>query len=163
MGQVTVLALRAVIAALLAGSLAVQTVMVPLLASDLNGLDERYAYVRTPLLAVVVLIVLAAQTVLICVWRLVTMARRGTVFSYAAFRYVHIVIGAFVAAALLVFTLGALLAPGRPSRPASCSWSAGSAWRSWASRSSSSSCGCCSPRPWRGSWRPPGCGPSWPR
>ncbi|MGA5624889.1 DUF2975 domain-containing protein [Streptomyces cellulosae] len=117
MGQVTVLALRAVIAALLAGSLAVQTVMVPLLASDLDGLDERYAYVRTPLLAVVVLIVLAAQTVLICVWRLVTMARRGTVFSYAAFRYVHIVIGAFVAAALLVFTLGALLAPGEAGAP----------------------------------------------
>ncbi|CAM5243358.1 hypothetical protein SALBM217S_06463 [Streptomyces griseoloalbus] len=107
----------AVIAVLLAGSLAVQTVMVPLLASDLDGLDEQYAYLRTPLLVIVVLTVLAAQTVLICVWRLVTMARRGTVFSYAAFRYVHIVIGAFVAAALLVFALGALLAPGEAVAP----------------------------------------------
>ncbi len=163
MGHVTVLALRAVIAVLLAGSLAVQTVMVPLLASDLDGLDEQYAYLRTPLLVIVVLTVLAAQTVLICVWRLVTMARRGTVFSYAAFRYVHIVIGAFVAAALLVFALGALLAPGRPSRPASCCWWAGSDWRSGASRWLSSSCGCCWPRPWRGSSRRRGCGPSWPR
>ncbi|MGW5120920.1 DUF2975 domain-containing protein, partial [Streptomyces noursei] len=32
--------------------------------------------------------------------------------SHAAFRYVHLVIGAFVAAALLVFALGAVLAPG---------------------------------------------------
>ncbi|MEU5519912.1 DUF2975 domain-containing protein [Streptomyces sp. NPDC093250] len=117
MGRLTVLALRAVIVMLLAGSLAVQTVMVPLLASDLDGLDAEYGYLRTPLLLVVVLFVMAAQTVLVCVWRLVTMARQGTVFSHAAFRYVHIVIGAFVAAALLVFTLGALLAPGEAVAP----------------------------------------------
>lgn len=117
MGRLTVLALRTVIVALLAGSLGVQTVMVPLLASDLDGLDAEYAHLRTPLLVVVVLTVLAAQTVLVCVWRLVTMARRGTVFSDAAFRYVHVVIGAFVVAALLVFTCGALLAPGEAVAP----------------------------------------------
>ncbi|MBT3162366.1 DUF2975 domain-containing protein [Streptomyces sp. Vc74B-19] len=117
MGQATVLALRAVIVALLTGSVVVQAVMVPLLASDLDGLDAEYSYLRSPLLAIVVLTVLAAQTVLVCVWRLVTMARRGTVFSHAAFRYVHIVIGAFVAAALLVFALGALLAPGEAVAP----------------------------------------------
>ncbi|MET7295063.1 DUF2975 domain-containing protein [Streptomyces griseoloalbus] len=117
MGQLAVLALRAVIVALLTGSLGVQVVMVPLLASDLDGLDADYSYLRAPLLLIVVLVVLAAQTVLVCVWRLVTMMRRGTVFSHAAFRYVHIVIGAFVAAALLVFALGALLAPGEAVAP----------------------------------------------
>ncbi|GAA2529374.1 MULTISPECIES: DUF2975 domain-containing protein [Streptomyces] len=117
MGQLTVLALRAVLVTLLAGSVFVQAVMVPLLASDLEGLDADYAYLRTPLLAVVVLGVVTVQVVLVCVWRLVTMVRRGTVFSHAAFRYVHIVIGAFVAAALLVFTLGVLLAPGEAVAP----------------------------------------------
>ena len=117
MGQLTVLALRAVLGALLAGSVAVQTVMVPLLASDLEGLGPDYAYLRTPFLLVVVLGVVTAQVVLVCVWRLVTMVRRGTVFSHAAFRYVHLVIGAFVAAALLVFTLGVLLAPGEAVAP----------------------------------------------
>ncbi|MER5993284.1 DUF2975 domain-containing protein [Streptomyces viridosporus] len=117
MGQLTVLALRAVLGALLAGSVAVQTVMVPLLASDLEGLDPDYAYLRTPFLLVVVLGVVTAQVVLVCVWRLVTMVRRGTVFSHAAFRYVHLVIGAFVAAALLVFALGVLLAPGEAVAP----------------------------------------------
>ncbi|GAA3191337.1 MULTISPECIES: DUF2975 domain-containing protein [Streptomyces] len=117
MGQLTVLALRAVIVALLAGSLAVQGVMVPLLARDLEGLDAAHSSLRVPILLVVVLVVLAAQTVLVCVWRLVTMVRRGTVFSHAAFRYVHIVIGAFVAAALLVFALGTLLAPGEAVAP----------------------------------------------
>ncbi|MGC2999815.1 DUF2975 domain-containing protein [Streptomyces sp. G35A] len=117
MGQLTVLALRGVMAALLAGSVLVQTVMVPLLASDLGGLDPDHAYLRFPFLLIVVLAVLAAQVVLVCVWRLVTMVRRGTVFSPAAFRYVHIVIGAFVAAALLVFALGVLLAPGEAVAP----------------------------------------------
>ncbi|BFO19403.1 hypothetical protein SHKM778_57910 [Streptomyces sp. KM77-8] len=48
MGRLTVLALRMVIVALLAGSLAVQTVLVPLMASDLEGLDAEYADLRAP-------------------------------------------------------------------------------------------------------------------
>lgn len=39
------------------------------------------------------------------VWRLVTMVRRGTVFSHAAFRYVDRVIGAIVTAALVWFAV----------------------------------------------------------
>ena len=112
MGNLTVLALRAVLVVLLAGSVFVQTVMVPLLAIDLDGLAADYAYLRTPFLVITVLGVVTVQVVLVCVWRLVTMVRRGTVFSHAAFRYVHVVIGAIVAAALLLFALAVVLAPG---------------------------------------------------
>ncbi|MFI6513180.1 DUF2975 domain-containing protein [Streptosporangium sp. NPDC050855] len=117
MGKLAVLALRAVLVALLAGSVFVQAVMVPLLASDMEGFNAEFAYLRTPLLVIIVLGVVTVQVVLVCVWRLVTMVRRGTVFSHAAFRYVHIVIGAIVAAALLVFALAVLLAPGEPVAP----------------------------------------------
>ncbi|MFD7137123.1 DUF2975 domain-containing protein [Streptomyces sp. NPDC059894] len=117
MGKLTVLALRAVLGVLLAGSVFVQAVMVPLLAIDLEGLKADVAYLRTPLLVIVVLGVLALEVVLVCVWRLVTMVRRGTVFSDAAFRYVDIVTGAFVAAALLVFALAVVLAPGEAVAP----------------------------------------------
>jgi hypothetical protein len=117
MGKLAVAALRGVLVVLLAGSLFVQGVMVPLLAIDMNGLKPEYAYLRTPILVILVLGVLAAQVVLVCVWRLVTMVRRGTVFSIGAFRYVHIVIGAFVAAACLVFALGVVLAPGEAVAP----------------------------------------------
>lgn len=41
-----------------------------------------------------------AQVALVCVWRLVTAVRRGTVSSHAAFRYVDVVIGAIVGAAV---------------------------------------------------------------
>jgi hypothetical protein len=115
MGKLTVLALRGVIVALFCGAVFVQTVMVALLAADLDG--EGLADRRVPIVVIVVLGVVTVQTVLVCVWRLVTMVRRGTVFSLAAFRYVHVVIGAFTAAALLVFTLGAVLAPGEEVAP----------------------------------------------
>ena len=57
------------------------------------------------------------QVVLVCVWRLLTMVRRGTVFSHAAFRYVDVVIGAVAAASLLTFGLGVVLAPGEAVAP----------------------------------------------
>ncbi|PZT69201.1 DUF2975 domain-containing protein [Streptomyces sp. SW4] len=117
MGRLTVHALRAVLVVLLAGSVFVQAVMVPLLASDMEGLDEDVAHLRTPVLLLIVLGVVTAQVVLVCVWRLLTMVRRGTVFSPAAFRYVDAVTGAFVAAALLVFTFAVVLAPGEAVAP----------------------------------------------
>ncbi|MEV5438214.1 DUF2975 domain-containing protein [Streptomyces sp. NPDC052682] len=117
MGNLTVLALRAVLVVLLAGSVFVQAVMVPLLAVDMRGLDAEVAHLRTPVLTIIVLGVVTAQVVLVCVWRLVTMVRRGTVFSYGAFRYVNIVIGAMVAAAVLVFALAVVLAPGEAVAP----------------------------------------------
>jgi hypothetical protein len=117
MGKLTVLALRAVLAALLAGSVFVQTVMVALLANDLEDVGTDLEYGPIPILVITVLGIVTAQVVLVCVWRLVTMVRRGTVFSHAAFRYVHVVIGAFVAAAVLVFALGVVLAPGEAVPP----------------------------------------------
>ncbi|MEU1054780.1 DUF2975 domain-containing protein [Streptomyces sp. NPDC005876] len=117
MGKLTVLTLRAVLAVLFAGSVFVQAVMVPLVAADVEGIDPDLAFPRTPFLVILVLGVVTVQVVLVCVWKLVTMVRRGTVFSHAAFRYVHIVIGAVVAAALLLFALAVVLAPGEAVAP----------------------------------------------
>ncbi|MFE9644736.1 DUF2975 domain-containing protein [Streptomyces sp. NPDC006365] len=117
MGKLTVLALRAVLVALLAGSVFVQAVMVPLLGRDLEGVDPDLAYPPAAYLVIIVLGIVTVQVVLVCVWRLVTMVQRGTVFSHAAFRYVDVVTGAIVAAALLVFALGVLLAPGEAVAP----------------------------------------------
>ena len=117
MGTWTVLVLRVVLAMVLAGSLFVQAVMAPLLAIDLNELDPDYAYLRTPLVVIPVLGIVTIQVTLVCVWRLLTMVRRGTVFSQAAFRYVDIVIAAIATASLLTFALGVILAPGEAVPP----------------------------------------------
>jgi hypothetical protein len=114
MGNLAVLALRVVISIALMGSLIVQTVMVPLLWVDL---DDAPAGVRVPVVVIVVLGILAMQVVAVCVWRLLTMVRRGTVFSHAAFRYVDIVIGAVSTGSVLTFALAVTLAPGEAVAP----------------------------------------------
>ncbi|MFG3118961.1 DUF2975 domain-containing protein [Streptomyces sp. NPDC048197] len=111
MGKLTVLALRVVMVALHAGSVCAQAVMVAMLTGAMK--ESFLAGSRTPALVIMCLGVVTVQVVLVSVWRLVTMMQRGTVFSHAAFRYVHRVIGAFVAAALLVLALGAVLASGQ--------------------------------------------------
>jgi len=116
-GRSMVIAVRVVLAATLAGSVFVQAVMVPLMAIDLEESDPDAAHLQVPFGVLVVLIILTVQVTLVCVWRLVTMVRRGTLFSTAAFRYVDVMIGAAAAAALLTFGLGVLLAPGEAVAP----------------------------------------------
>jgi hypothetical protein len=118
MGKLTVLALRIVLALALAGSVFVQAVMVPLLARDLNeDFTPDFAAVSSAVIVIVLLGIVTIQVTMVCVWRLLTMVRRGTVFSHAAFRYVDVVTGAVAAASLLTFGLGVVLAPGESVAP----------------------------------------------
>ena len=114
MGNKTVLALRIVIAMVLAGSLFVQVVMMPLFWADLDGAT---AGVRMSVVAIVVLGIVCVQVTAVCVWKLLTMVRRGTVFSDAAFRFVDVIFFAVVVASLLAFALGVVLAPGEDVAP----------------------------------------------
>ncbi|MCX5602784.1 DUF2975 domain-containing protein [Streptomyces phaeochromogenes] len=115
MGKLTVRALRAVLGVVLAGTVFVQAGMVWVLVSGNDPEDGSLPL--TPLRVITILGMMSAQVALVCVWRLVTMVRRGTVFSHAAFRYVDGVIGAIVAAALLWFTVTAINAPGQRDDP----------------------------------------------
>ena len=118
MGKLTVLALRIVLALVLAGSLFVQAVMVPLLASDLEqDFGSDVADVRAPFIVITLLGIMTIQVTVVCVWRLLTMVRRGTVFSHAAFRYVDVIFGAVTVASLLTFGIGVTLAPGEAVAP----------------------------------------------
>jgi len=114
MGNLVVTALRVVIVLGIVGSVFVQAVMGPLLAIDL---EDAPAGVRWPVVVILLLGVVVAQVVMVCVWRLLTLVRRGTVFSDAAFRYVDVVIGAVAVGAALFFALGVVLAPGEAVAP----------------------------------------------
>lgn len=107
MSRWAVLTLRGVIAVALAGSVAVQVLLAPLLWLDL---DAARAWVRVAVVAIVVLGVVTLQVVGVCVLRLLTMVRRGTVFSLRAFRYVDAVTAAIAAASLLVGALAVVAA-----------------------------------------------------
>src|ERR1700755_2140805 len=106
MGKLTVRALRAVFTVVLAGTVLIQVLMVWTLISGDDPEDGSLPL--TSLRIITILGVITIQVALVCVWRLVTRVRRGTVFSDAAFRYVDIVIGAIVAAALAWFAVTAV-------------------------------------------------------
>ena len=109
MSRLVILALRVVIILTLAGTLFVQVWMVPVIWRDLEGTPD---LLRGALAVVLVLGVLTLQVSTVCVWQLLTMVRRGSVFSDAAFRYVDIIIGAIAAGSILTFVLAVMLAPG---------------------------------------------------
>ena len=75
MGKLTVGALRAVLVVVLAGTVFVQASMVWALATD----PEDGSLPLTPLRVITILGMVSVQVALVCVWRLVTMVRRGTV------------------------------------------------------------------------------------
>lgn len=115
MGTLAVRALRAVLVVVFAGTVFVQAGMVWALVSGSDPEDGSLPL--TSFRVITILGMVSAQVALVCVWRLVTMVRRGTVFSHTAFRYVDGVIGAIVAAALLWFAVTALNAPGQREDP----------------------------------------------
>ncbi|MCX5173535.1 DUF2975 domain-containing protein [Streptomyces antibioticus] len=115
MGKLTVRALCAVLAVVFTGTVFVQALMMWVLVSGHDPEDGSLPL--TALRVVTIVGVGTVQVALVCVWRLVSMVRRGTVFSHAAFRYVDVIIGAIVAAALVWFTVTGLNAPGQRDDP----------------------------------------------
>jgi hypothetical protein len=115
MGKLTVHALRAVLVVVLAGAVLIQALMVWAMVSGSDPEDGSLPL--TALRLVTILGMVTVQVVVVSVWRLVTMVRRGTVFSHAAFRYVDMVIGAIVAAALVWFAVTIINAPGQRDDP----------------------------------------------
>jgi hypothetical protein len=114
MSRLTITTLRTIIAIALAGSLFVQVVMVPLMWIDL---DEAPGAVRVPFVIIAVLGIGTLQVCAVCIWRLLTLVRRESVFSEVAFRYVDVMIGAIIAAAILTFALAVVLVPGEEVPP----------------------------------------------
>lgn len=94
--------LRVIIAVALVGSVVVQVGIVALLWLDT---EDAPTGIGVSLVVIGVLGVGTLQVIAWCVWRLLTMVGRGTVFSHAAFRYVDLVIGAIVTASVLLVSL----------------------------------------------------------
>ena len=115
MGRLAVRSLRAVLVAGLAGTVVLQVGMVWAVVSGSDPEDGSIPL--TAFRVATILGLVTVQVALVCVWRLVTMVRRGTVFSHAAFRYVDVMIGAIVAAALVWFVVTVINAPGQRDDP----------------------------------------------
>ncbi|MBI2691961.1 MAG: DUF2975 domain-containing protein [Solirubrobacterales bacterium] len=118
MGNITISALRVVLGLVIAGSLFVQTVMIPMLAKDLKeDFSGEIADVAVPIIVIVVFGFIAIQVTSVCIWQLLSLLRRDALFSDASFRYVDVIIGSVVTASILAFALGVVLAPGESVAP----------------------------------------------
>jgi Protein of unknown function (DUF2975) len=109
MGHIAIALLRVVIGLSIAGSLFVQVWMMPIIWNDLGGVP---VWLRATAVTLLVLGIVTLQVVAVCVWQLLTMVRRGLVFSHEAFRYVDVVIGAITAASVITAVFAVMLAPG---------------------------------------------------
>lgn len=115
MGRLTVAALRGVLAFVIVGTVVVQVAMLWVLVSgsDPEGGSAAIMTVRI----ITLLGMMTVQVIAVSVWRLLTMVGHGTLFSSHAFRYVDLITGAIVTAALLWFVVTAVNAPGQRDDP----------------------------------------------
>jgi hypothetical protein len=117
MGRLAILALRGLLVLLFAGALLIQFGLLPLLGVDISHGDPDVARLRWPVVILGIAGVLTVEVALVCIWQLLTMVKRDTVFSRAAFRYVDVIIGTAVVATLLAMVLSFVLAPGEAVPP----------------------------------------------
>jgi hypothetical protein len=117
MGRLAILALRAVLVLMFVGMLFLQLMIFPLLGVDIAEEAPELVFLRWAVVVIGILGVLTVEVALVCVWQLLTMVKRDTVFSTAAFRYVDVIIGSAVAATLLAMALSFVLAPGEAVAP----------------------------------------------
>ncbi len=117
MSRLAVLALRVLIVMLFAGMLVIQGMILPLLGIDIAEGASGTATRGWVLVGLGIAGVVTVEVALVCLWKLLTMVRRDTVFRPAAFRYVDVIIGSAVAATLLAMAVSFVLAPGEGVAP----------------------------------------------
>ncbi|MCL1869525.1 MAG: DUF2975 domain-containing protein [Promicromonosporaceae bacterium] len=116
--RAAVVALRGVLAAIFIGVLLTGAVLFPVMASQLTETYPEAAFVRWPLLVLVLLGLAMVEVAVVCVGRLLTEVVQATAFSRHAYRYVDAIIAAGTiatllgAAALVVQIATAALQPG---------------------------------------------------
>ncbi|CAI7618615.1 unnamed protein product [Penicillium discolor] len=109
MTKATITALRILLTVALAGSVAVQALILPLLWLDLA--DEQL-WGRITVVVLLGAGIVTLQVVGVCVWLLLTSVRRGAIFRASSFGPINVIIGAILAAAVLTWALAAVFAAG---------------------------------------------------
>ncbi|HRN30438.1 MAG TPA: DUF2975 domain-containing protein, partial [Terrimesophilobacter sp.] len=77
----------------------------PLLAVEAARELPEVAYLQTPYLILTIAMVACVQVALVAIWRLLTLVRRGAIFSDRAYRWVDVVIGAALTASAIAIGL----------------------------------------------------------
>ena len=116
-GRVVIAALRVLLVVILLGGLTAQVWFFPTLAGELAETYPELEWLRAPMLAAVVLIILGVQVGVVAVWRLLSMVVRDSVFSPDAFKWVDVVIAVAIVDTALVLGIWAVLSFGANANP----------------------------------------------
>lgn len=102
MQPLATLALRAMIVALLGLLVLVQAVMIPGIAAETAAQYPEFAHLEIPGVIAAVLFLALVEIVLVCVFALLSLVRTDRIFSPRSFHWVDIIIGALLAAAVVL-------------------------------------------------------------
>ncbi|GAA1764021.1 DUF2975 domain-containing protein [Agromyces humatus] len=102
MQRPTILVLKALIAAMILLILACQLFLVPPTAQGMARTYPELADLVVPGIVIAELFLLCIQVVNVCVWRLLSMVGEQNIFSTDAFRWVDVILGAIIAATVLI-------------------------------------------------------------
>jgi Protein of unknown function (DUF2975) len=117
MGRTMIAALRVLLVLLIVGMVAAQLWFFPVLAGEVAEANPEMAWLRWPLLGIVVLVILGAQVTLAAVWVLLSMVERDAVFSTRSLGWVDVIIVATVIDTVLVLGMNVFLAFGVHANP----------------------------------------------
>ncbi|GAA1792015.1 DUF2975 domain-containing protein [Agromyces lapidis] len=109
MQRPTLLALKALIALMLLLLVSCQLFLVPGTARNLAAGYPELAGLQVPGIVIAVLFLVCVEIVMLCVWRLLSMVGEQNIFSSDAFRWVDLILGAIIAATLLIVVADVLL------------------------------------------------------
>src|SRR5690606_7745023 len=102
MQPLATLALKSMIVVLLALLVIAQVFLIPAVAAATAGRNPELAYLEVPGIIGAVLFLVLVQVVLVCVFALLSLVRADRIFSPHAFRYIDIIIGAMLAAGVVI-------------------------------------------------------------
>lgn len=94
--------LKTLIAVLLLLLVMAQVGMIPAVAATTALQNPDLAFLRVPGIIGGIFFLALVQVVLLCIWKLLSLVRGEKIFSQRAFRYVDVIIGAMVVAAVLL-------------------------------------------------------------
>ncbi|MDQ1083110.1 MULTISPECIES: DUF2975 domain-containing protein [Microbacterium] len=102
-------AAQTAIAIALIGSVVVQAMILPAIYRDLTDAPP---VARVTFVVLLGLGILALQVFAVCVWRLLTRVRAGTVFAVGAFREIDVIAWSLGVVVVVLVTIALMLAPG---------------------------------------------------
>lgn len=109
--------LKLLIAALIVMLLAAQVIAVPLVAATLAEQYPEFAGLQYPALILSIALILCVQLTFACVWQLLSLVNRDTIFSRAAFRYVDAILVLLIAATVIVVVALIMLTAAKATTP----------------------------------------------